>query len=686
MTMKPLLLASAVSAALALCVPACGHSSSPSSVDGNVAYFDLDGALDTAATFYDLPFPSDLRLLPSGGPDLTGFPNPRGVNSVEQLRAAAEARQAFPMVPVAWFRFHGELPPQSPDHTYAAKADSPLLLIDVDPASPERGRLLPMVAALPSSGDEYTPDFLLAVAPRPGFVLAPTRRYAFVVMRALGDANGKPLGVPTALEELAAGKAPSGRNGAAAQALYQSLWDTLSMLKLDATQVAAATVFTTGDVVAETAQTSEGLRQKYQAEIRDLHQNADGDTYDGYCYLEGTLHLPQFQTGTPPFNAAGSGVFELDGDGLPKEQGAIDVPMLVTLPKQPMPAAGYPLLLYFHGSGGFHDEVVQRGAMSVMDGPEAHGLGPAYYHAKYGLATAGTAMPVNPERLPDATDFAYINFQNLGAMPFVFREGVIEQRLFLDALVALRIDPEALDGCAGPELPEGATQFRFDAAKLVAEGQSMGGMYTNMVGAVEPRLRALVPTGAGGFWSSMMLHSGAVPNTIVGVLLGSDTPENFLHPGAQLLEMAWEAAEPYVYVPRLARSPLPGHPVRPIYEPVAPEDHYFPTDIYDAMATAYGNQEAGEVVWPSMQESLALDGRGELASYPVSNNVRSADGTPYTGVVVQYRGDGIGTAHSIFAQLDAVKYQYGCFLSTFLATGKAVVPAPAPLGTPCPTE
>jgi hypothetical protein len=38
---------------------------------------------------------------------------------------------------------------------------------------------------------------------------------------------------------------------------------------------------------------------------------------------------------------------------------------------------------------------------------------------------------------------------------------------------------------------------------------------------------------------------------------------------------------------------------------------------------------------------------------------------------------------AIYRQLDAVKHQYGCFLETFLATGHAVVPAPAELGTPC---
>ena len=139
-----------------------------------------------------------------------------------------------------------------------------------------------------------------------------------------------------------------------------------------------------------------------------------------------------------------------------------------------------------------------------------------------------------------------------------------------------------------------------------------------------------------------------------------------------------------VYMPRVARRPLPGHPIRPIYEPVGQGDSYFPEQTYDAMALAYGHKEAGSVIWPSMQEALALEGRSGLLSYPVSQDLDSEAGGKYTGVIVQYKGDGVYDPHALYSQLDEVKYQYGCFLSTFLQSGVATVPAPAALGTPCP--
>src|SRR5262249_14648102 len=146
----------------------------------------------------------------------------------------------------------------------------------------------------------------------------------------------------------------------------------------------------------------------------------------------------------------------------------------------------------------------------------------------------------------------------------------------------------------------------------------------------------------------------------------------------------WEPADAVVYMPRVARMPLDGHPARAIYEPAGKDDEYFQTPIYDAMALAYGHKEAGEIVWPSMQDALALEGLNGIVSYPISQDLTSSNGKPYTGAVIQSAGDGAADPHYIFQQLDAVKYQYGCFFASYLKTGVATIPAPAPLGTPCP--
>ncbi len=124
--------------------------------------------------------------------------------------------------------------------------------------------------------------------------------------------------------------------------------------------------------------------------------------------------------------------------------------------------------------------------------------------------------------------------------------------------------------------------------------------------------------------------------------------------------------------------------MRPIYEPVGKGDSYFPTELYDAMALAYGHQAAGD-------DRLAHHaGRPSpssawTASSPTRSrqNLTSETGGKYTGSSCSTRETASTTPTPSTPSSTSVKYQYGCFFATFLKTGKASVLAPKPLGTPC---
>lgn len=688
--------------ALLALLAACG-SGVPAPVygqPGTRAAFALQQDTSAEGAFFDFPFPSDWRLREDGRPDWRGLPNPRRVPMVESFRAIAADAKGTSVLATAWFRFDAPIAPRALE-AVAAERSAPVLLVDVDPASPERGRLFPLVLSTPPA-DDYVPENLLAVAARPGFVLHAGRAYAFVVMRSLADAAGRPLGVPGDLDRLRRGLAPPGLAGAdRALALHAPLWETLRALGVDDAQVAAAAVFTTGDAVADTAALSDRVLAGRAVALEGVALDAAGSAAnDRLCRLTATVRQPQFQRGKPPFDS--EGLFEAGPDGLPVQQREEATPVVLNLPRTPMPAGGYPLVLYFHGSGGRSNQVVDYGPSLKPDEPTP-GRGPAWEHARSGVASVGSALPVNPERLVAAgvpclaangkpkssCETAYLNLQNPAAMRDTFRQGIIEQRLLLQALLALRLPAAALGDCGGgamPTLPAGATAFKFDPGKVVAQGQSMGGMYTNLVSAVEPKVRLAVPTGAGGFWTYFVLQThlqgGAFPE-LLPLLLRTGKPLTWLHPVLSMMQSAWEPCDPFVAMPRLARQPLPGHPVRPIYEPVGRGDEYFPTQLYDAVALAYGHQQAGLEVWPTMQPVLRLAGLDGLLPFPAAQNRASEGGVPYTGVVVQFEGDGIEDPHAIYRQLATVRRQYSCFVNSFLTTGVAKVPGPAAADAPC---
>lgn len=642
-------------------------------IPGTQVVFDLDADLASMDHFWDLPWPMDARLK-DGRPDLRGFPNHRANKAVAQLLSIGDARDGFPVNAAAYFRFGAPLEPRDKDTLIPAQATSPILLVDLTDGS------LHAVVASTLVEDDYVPENLLAVAPRPGVILKPGRQYAYVVMRSANDAEGKPLGVPLAMRQLLEGEPPQGALGQAVAGSYGPLVGALEKAKVDAAQVAAAAVFTTGDVVGDLYALSERVRKAHTATISGLTPDPDGGDHPGFCELRGLVKQPQFQQGPPPWDTEGTFAYDEEGDlVLQREE---QVPVTITLPKGEMPEGGWPLMLYFHGSGGDSREGVDAGPKDTPDGERRPNEGPASVVGPLGLAMATTALPISPERVPGASSFAYLNLNNFAAFPYLFQQGVIEQRLYLDALLKLEIPPSAVDGCTGMSLPAGETAHRFDPAKVVALGLSMGGMYTNMVGAVEPRIRAVAPTGAGGYWGYFILETKMMPGApLIAGLLGAAEEINFLHPVLQLAQTAWEGAEPMAFTPRLARRPLPAHPVRPIYQPVGQEDSYFPEPLLDAMALSYGNQQASDSVWPGLQETLAVEGRQGLASYPVTDNRKSEDGTAYTGVVVPWPFDGFNGHHVVF-QLDEVKRQYGCFFTSFLETGRATVVAPDSTG-PC---
>lgn len=159
------------------------------------ATFDLNAELREQSEFYNLPYPSDFRIDENGRPDLSGFPvfSKKNFGLIKRLKTIASDRTGFPTTAAGYFRFNQPLAPLDVDQLIPAETESPILLIDIDRNSPERGHLFPVVASTPAPDPFYVPEHLLAVSPFPGIVLKPNRQYAYVIRNDLKDVQGSPI-------------------------------------------------------------------------------------------------------------------------------------------------------------------------------------------------------------------------------------------------------------------------------------------------------------------------------------------------------------------------------------------------------------------------------------------------------------------------------------------------------------
>src|SRR5687768_6006668 len=114
--------------ALTLGLAACG--------DPAISVFVGRGLATTPETFYDLPFPHDVRRLDTGALDLRGFPSQSMF--VDLYVDAIESRlDGFGLNSGIFFRFDGELDAGSlPEPAESVAADAAVYLVDVDPDSP----------------------------------------------------------------------------------------------------------------------------------------------------------------------------------------------------------------------------------------------------------------------------------------------------------------------------------------------------------------------------------------------------------------------------------------------------------------------------------------------------------------------------------------------------------------------
>ena len=623
--------------------------------------------------FFDLPWPSDARTKPGGGPDLSGLPNPRSKDFITKTAEVCEQDTVgFSPTCTVYLRFDAPVhaPPADPLQTVAP--DAQVFLVDIDPASPHRLERRPFLAQVTTAADRTRPAHLLQLLPVPGLGLRPGTTYAAVVLRGLGAPSGPWLGQPPLLTDLLAGRAPPGPLGARLAQAHAPLAPALRDLGVHPDDVAAATVFTTGDPAAELTSWVDWALAQPPAQPTALRTR---DVYPGFTALVGELPVAMYQRGTPPF-AFGGGEIRVDAAGRPLPQGTAQAEFQLSIPRGVMPAAGFPLYFYVHGTGGLASQAIDRGRWTAVGVEPARGSGLAQTVAPLGWATSCLAGHNGPGRigLLSADGYANYNFMNPRAMRDNFRQMILEQVAFLRALEALRIDPALCPGTDASAAPDG--KVRFDPRLRVVGGQSLGSYLSGMLAALVPGWTGAVLTGAGGSWIEFAFGPKDPIDLQLAIEVLAVPPGERLdrfHPLIMAFNQAAGPADNTHYVRRVLREPRPGHVPPHVLVVEGHVDLQVPSNIQRPLLLALGVDLAGPDVGRTQDEQVAhwlpWGGRGQVP-YPQRENLTLPDGTRRTAVSVRYLEDGIREGHHVWMQLPQAQRQIGDFVAD-LAAGRA---------------
>jgi len=646
------------------------------------------------SSFYDAPFPSDDLVRADGTVDIDGFPNPSNTALVTMTKAMASSTKGFAEEGAVFFTTTIQLDPSVlPTMADTVTPTASVMLLDVDPSSPDYLKPIPLKVQFEVDGGPFGAPNLLSILPLQGTPMRPKTQYAAVVTTALGVAASDEM------TALVTGSQPTGLSSGAFKE-YESAIASLGKAGVAASAIAGLAVFTTADPTLQLPVVLSDAITHLPTPDRPFQRT---DLYDSYCVYESTLSMPDYQVGAPPFNyecasddplctkTGGSWVF--DAAGHPVLARHEEAGVVITIPRSPMPAAGWPIAHFIRTGGGGSRPLVDRGPESVNGGPPINpGTGPALWFAMAGLAGAEVDGP--HENLRNLTneneDFLMFNVFNPPALRDNIRESGVEYALFAHVLENLTLDVSDCPGTTGPA--------KFDASHFALMGHSMGATISPLSAAFEPLYRAIVVSGSGASWIENVIWKQQPLNirAVIGVLLGYTQQKRTLNdddPILTLFQWAEEPADSDIYSRNLIAEPTMGMPPRHWLMEQGIVDHYILPPIANAMSVSLGldllgtelddkSAELADAGDPTLASVIQFSTGKPLTTYPVSGN-RMSQGQTLTTIVTQHPADGIEDGHEMVFQTDAPKREYRCFLQTWAAGQTPVVPAPGDLTGPC---
>ncbi|MBN1944119.1 MAG: hypothetical protein JW797_00530 [Bradymonadales bacterium] len=486
-------------------------------VDPNALHprFDPEGA-----GFFRMPWPSDYRRDENGHLLLDDFPQATHFMVELYVTSAERNLTGFSTMPVVYVGFDRDPTAASlPEPAETLSSSSPVQLVDVSLEG--CGERIPIEVHFEIEGDPFLDPNTLKAAPVPGFVLAPDRPYALVILRSFGAEADLVTSPPELFSQILGDTAES----TALAATYTPLLDCAETAGIDLDEVAMATVFTTQNPTDEC--------RKMRNQVADPAQTA-APVVTGWSYSEegsrdnefdtyiGRYQTPIFQEGTTPYAITGGGLV-LDEEGEPVVQRWEEVRFALSFPLQG--SSPYPVMIWEPGTG---DGLLEYTQYSMMRDGLAAGFAIASFEPQFhGTRSGTTAEPV-------LHSFNYLN-------PEAGRTGFRQQAV--DTAYFVRVVREALDEL--PNLPA------LDTTTLLYAGHSQGAIVGGLIAGVETELVAYGINGIGAYLSITIIERKTPQdiNSEITSLLGLSNPLDQFHPVVALAQLLGDVVDPINYAP-----------------------------------------------------------------------------------------------------------------------------------------
>ncbi len=665
---------------LGLSVVGCGDGESDEPPPGHSIYV-VPATLDALAdeSFFDHPWPSDFRRGADGTVRFAGFPNPRELPLLDQFTESMQSLlTGFSPAAGGFLRFTTALNPNSLPATPldAMDANSSVQLIDITPGATEHGERQLIRVQLAPSPALYYPDNTLTFLPVFGYPLKPEHRYALVVTNRIRTAAGGRVEASQQLGEVL-GARPAGE---ATQELRRALSEDVKAIEaagVPRETIVHLAVYSTNDPVAEVQALRDWVVKEYPAPTVQLSswQTRPKDNRPGVMEVYEGIYgpSPDFQKGSIPFAKYGDGgALAFDDSGTPELQREFDLRFTLAVPdptKCPIPASGYPIVLYAHGTGGNYRSLLGAG-------DEAESL------AKQCIATMGIDQifhGTRPGAAAGTPDLLFFNVQNLVAArangPQSAIDVVQQARLFT---VSKATVPASV--------AYGGKEIRFDASKLGFFGHSQGGLNGPLYLAVDDSSLGAVLSGSASVIMITLLEkteplniAGLVKKVFLALAVEEEAELDEFHPALNLAQTIVDPTDPIHYVPYITRNPRSGFAPKSILmtEGVNADgsgDNFSTPRGIEAQAVALGLPPQEPVIHPVYEAEF--DASLAPVTIPkggLSGNL--ADGKA-SGVLAQWEPAKTSDGHFVIYDIPAAMTQSARFVRNFMDEPVGRVPAP----------